>query len=55
MCMMCDWGSEELFGEAVEEDPEAAAERRRVSQDSWSRLMEEIARADSAPVESRDG
>ena len=54
MCMMCDWGSEELFGEVVEEDPEAAAERRRVSQESWNRLMEEIAQADAARAESSD-
>ena len=38
MCLFCDWG--EL--DPAEHDPEAAAERRRVSQTLWAQLMDEI-------------
>jgi len=48
MCMFCNWGSDEIFGEETVVDPEAMAARRRASQDSWNRVMDEIAKADAS-------
>jgi hypothetical protein len=46
MCMFCDLDGP-MFGEIDDtpESPEAAEERRRVAQESWQRLMEQLARA----------
>lgn len=52
MCMYCSWG--ELYPDEVEPDAEAL-ERQRASQDSWAKLMEEIARADAAAEANRAG
>ncbi len=47
MCLFCDWGE---LTPAQDDDPEVAAERQRVSQDLWARLMQEIEKADAAPA-----
>lgn len=47
MCGFCDWGDMTPFGE---DDPVAAAERRRVSQNLWGQLMQEIEKADASPA-----
>jgi hypothetical protein len=46
MCMFCDWD-----GPMVDDTPEtaeAAEERRRVAQESWARLMEQLSRPSGA-------
>lgn len=48
MCMFCELVEDEQVFAETPEDPDAAAARRRQSQASWERLMEEIARSDAA-------
>jgi len=46
MCLFCDWGE---LKPLEDDDPVKEAERQRVSQDLWARLMEEIDQADATP------
>lgn len=54
MCMMCDWDEELETPDA----PEVAEVRRKAAQESWAKLMEELARVDnpdSARAKGADG
>lgn len=48
MCSFCEWVEGETVLDQAPDDPDAAAARRRQSQESWERLMDEIARSDAA-------